>query len=304
MKTDVLIIGSGISGLTAGVYALRYGLDVYLCDFSYPGGQIALAPEIENYPPLYGINGDEFCLKLADWYRKNGGTINSEKVLSVEKINGDFLVTTNKNCIFAKAVIAANGAKRNTLGCIGENEFIGKGISWCAQCDGLFFKDKKVAVIGGGNTALGEALHLSELCEAVYIIVRKNTFKASPIMVEKIKEKSNIKVFMKHTVHRFIGSSMLEAVELKSDDDSLKTLNVSGVFEAIGSVPDNSMFISLAEFDSFGYIITNKYCRTLTPGLYAVGDNRSVRYRQLVTAAADGCVAASECYKYILGIPD
>jgi len=304
MKTDVFIIGAGISGLTAGVYAQRYGLDVYLCDCRYPGGQIALAPKIENYPPLYGISGDDFCLKLADWYRKNGGTLRTEKVLSVEKLNGEFVVTTNKNKIIAKTVIAANGAKRKTLDCIGEKEFIGRGISWCAQCDGLFFKNKKVAVIGGGNTALGEALHLSELCETVYIIIRKNNFKASPTLIEKINEKNNIVILKEHTVHRFIGSSMLEAVELKTYDGSLKTLEVSGVFEAIGSIPDNSMFISLAEFDSFGYIITNRYCRTLTPGLYAVGDSRSIRYRQLVTAASDGCIAASECYKYILGIPD
>ncbi len=305
MKTDVFVIGAGIAGLTAGVYSLRYGMNVYLCDSGFAGGQISLAPKIENYPGAYGISGDAFCENLATWYTKNGGTIQSEKVISIEKINGNFLVKTDKNEILTKTVIAANGAKRRSLGCIGEDKFIGKGISWCAQCDGTFFRGKNVAVIGGGNTAVGEALHLSDLCAEVYVVLRKDAFRASPVLVEKLKEKSNITVLYSYTVNKFVGSSHLDLVELKSvRDNSIKEIEVSGVFEAIGSIADNSMFISLAEFDDTGYIITNKFCQTKTPGLYAAGDARSSRYRQLVTAASDGCIAASESYKYISGIPD
>ena len=305
MKTDVFVIGGGIAGLTAGVYSLRYGLSVYLCESEFCGGQIALAPAIENFPGAYGISGDEFCRNLTTWYSKNGGMIYNEKVVSVEETDGLFVVTTDKNKVVAKTVIAANGAKRRSLGCDGEEDFIGRGISWCAQCDGTFFRGKDVAVIGGGNTAAGEALHLSDICNRVYIILRKDKFKASEYLVEKLKQRPNVTIVYNYTVNKFIGSSHLEMTELKSvTDGSVKKLEVSGVFEAIGSISDNSMFISLAEFDDAGYMITNRYCRTKTPGLYAIGDATSVRYRQLVTAASDGCVAASECYKYILGIPD
>lgn len=305
MNTEVFVIGGGIAGLTAGVYSLRYGLSVYLCESEFCGGQIALAPKIENYPGAYGITGGEFCQNLSTWYSENNGIIHNEKVISVEQTDGLFVVTTDKNKVYAKTVIAANGAKRRSLGCEGEDKFIGKGISWCAQCDGTFFKGKDVAVIGGGNTAAGEALHLSEFCNRVYIILRKDRFKASLFLVEKLKERPNVTIVYNHTVNKFKGSSQLEMIELKSvTDDSIKEIEVSGVFEAIGTISDNSMFISLAEFDDTGYMITNRYCRTKTPGLYAIGDAASVRYRQLVTAASDGCVAASECYKYILGIPD
>ena len=305
MKTDVFIIGAGISGLTAGVYSLRYGLDVYLCEKDYCGGQITKAPAIENYPAMYGINGYEFSERLLEWYNQNGGVIHNEKVESVEYTHGEFIVKTNKNTVHSKTVIAANGTVRKNLGCKNEDKFIGKGISWCAQCDGNFFKGKDVAVIGGGNTALGEALHLSQICNRVYGVIRKNEFRASNHLIEKLLSKRNVAVLKNYIVNQFMGNELLEAVELKSlTDGSLKEIKVAGTFEAIGSVSDNSMFISLAEFDSHGFIITNKYCRTLTPGLYAVGDSRSVIYRQLVTAASDGCVAASECYRYILGIPE
>ena len=305
MNTDVFVIGGGIAGLTAGVYSLRYGLSVYLCESEFCGGQIALAPTVENFPGAYGISGDEFCQNLGTWYSKNGGMVYNEKVVSVEETDGLFVVTTDKNRLIAKTVIAANGAKRRSLGCDGEDDFIGRGISWCAQCDGTFFRGKDVAVIGGGNTAAGEALHLSDLCNRVYVILRKDKFKASSFLVEKLKERSNVTVIYNYKVNKFAGSSHLEMIELKSvKDGSIRELEVSGVFEAIGTISDNSMFISLAEFDDAGYMITNRYCRTKTPGLYAIGDAASVRYRQLVTAASDGCVAASECYKYILGIPD
>lgn len=304
MKKDVFIIGSGIAGLTAGVYALRCGLNVYLCDNSIVGGQIATAPQIENYPAMFGIDGYEFSLKLKNWFESNGGVINNERVISVENIESDFIVTTNKNSYYSKTVICANGAKRRKLEAVGEEKYIGKGISWCAQCDGMLYKGKTVGVIGGGNTAVGEALHLSEICSKVYLILRKNDFRASKVMLDKLDEKSNITILKPYKVNEFKGDDLLSSIELISTaDGSLKNLDVSGVFEAIGAVPDNSMFISLAEFDENGYIITNKNCRTKTPGLYAAGDSRSQKYRQLVNAASDGCIAALEAYNYIAGIP-
>ena len=304
MKKDVFVIGSGIAGLTAGVYALRCGLNVYLCDNSIVGGQIATAPQIENYPAMFGIAGYEFSLKLKNWFESNGGIINNEKVLSIEKIDSEFILTTDKNSYYSKTVICANGAKRRKLGAIGEEEFIGKGISWCAQCDGMFYKGKTVAVVGGGNTAVGEALHLSEICSDVYLILRRDEFKASKVMLDKLSEKKNISVLKPYQVNEFKGDTFLSSIDLISTaDGSLKTLDVSGVFEAIGADSDNSMFISLAEFDKNGYIITNKNCHTKTPGLYAAGDSRSQKYRQLVNAASDGCIAALEAYNYIAGIP-
>ena len=305
MKKDVFIIGAGIAGLTAGVYALRYGMNVYLCDNGIVGGQITQAPQIENYPAMFGISGVDFSESLRNWFTSNGGIINNEKVESVEETNGEFIIKTNKNTYMSKTVISANGAKRRSIGCVGEDKFIGRGISWCAQCDGMFFRGKRVAVIGGGNTAVGEALHLSEICSDVYLILRSNNFKASKNMQDKLKEKSNITVLKSCKVSKFFGNEFLSGIELKSVlDNSIKTLEVSGVFEAIGTVADNSMFISLAEFDENGYIITGKYCQTKTPGLYAAGDSRSQKYRQLVTAASDGCIAASEAYKFISGIPN
>jgi thioredoxin reductase (NADPH) len=304
MKKDVFIIGAGIAGLTAGVYALRYGMNVYLCDNGMVGGQITQAPQIENYPAMFGVNGFEFSEGLRNWFVSNGGVINNEKVLSVEKSDNEFIITTNKNTYISKTVISANGAKRRTLGCSGEEEFTGRGISWCAQCDGMFFRGKNVAVIGGGNTAVGEALHLSEICREVYLIMRKDSFKAARAMQDKLKEKSNIQVLKSYKVNKFFGEDFLQGAELQSlSDNSVKTIEISGAFEAIGTIAENSMFISLAEFDEDGYIITGKYCQTKTPGLYAAGDSRSQKYRQLVTAASDGCVAASEAYKYITGIP-
>lgn len=305
MKKDIFIIGAGIAGLTSAVYALRYGMSVHICDNGMPGGQIAEAPSIENYPAMFGIKGEEFSEGLLNWFTKNGGTLNREKVISVEKSDSEFIITTNKDTYISKTLIAANGAKRRSLGCIGEDKFIGRGISWCAQCDGMFFRGKKVAVIGGGNTAVGEALHLSEICSEVYLVLRSDKFRATVNMQNKLKEKSNITVLKSYTVNKFLGGEFLDSVELKSTlDNSIKEIKVSGVFEAVGTLADNSMFLSLAEFDDSGYIITNKYCLTKTPGLYAAGDCRSQKYRQLVTAAADGCIAASEAYKYISGISD
>lgn len=304
MKKDVFIIGAGIAGLTAGVYALRCGLNVYLCDNSYPGGQIANSPQIENYPAMFGISGFEFSQNLKEWFESNGGIINNEKVVSLEKTDGEFLVSTNKASYHSKTVICANGAKRRKLGACGEEEFIGKGISWCAQCDGMFYKNKTVAVVGGGNTAVGEALHLSAICSKVYLILRRNEFRASKVLTDKLVEKNNITVLKSHTVNKFMGNNLLSSIELIStQSNSVKILEVSGVFEAIGADSDNSMFISLAEFDENGYIITNKNCRTITPGLYAAGDTRSQKYRQLVNSASDGCVSALEAYNYIAGIP-
>ncbi len=305
MKKDVFIIGAGIAGLTAAVYAIRYGMNVHICDNGMAGGQISEAPSIENYPAMFGIKGEDFSESLLNWFKKNGGTINREKVVSIEKSDGEFIITTNKDTYISKTVIASNGAKRRSLGSIGEDKFIGRGISWCAQCDGMFFKGKKVAVIGGGNTAVGEALHLSEICSEVYLVLRSENFRATQNMQNKLKEKSNITVLKSYTVNRFLGNDVLDSIELKSSlDNSLKEIKLSGVFEAIGTLADNSMFISLAEFDDAGYIITNKDCLTKTPGLYAAGDCRSQKYRQLVTAAADGCIAASEAYKYVSGITD
>lgn len=304
MKKDVFVIGAGIAGLTAGVYALRYGMNVYLCDNGMVGGQITQAPQIENYPAMFGVNGFDFSENLRNWFISNGGVINNEKVLSVEKADNEFIITTNKNTFVSRTVISANGAKRRTLDCEGEEEFTGRGISWCAQCDGMFFRGKSVAVIGGGNTAVGEALHLSEICSKVYLVMRKDSFKAARAMQDKLKEKSNIIVLKSYKVNKFFGEDFLQGAELQSlSDNSVKTIEISGAFEAIGTIPENAMFISLAEFDEDGYIITGKYCQTRTPGLYAAGDSRSQKYRQLVTAASDGCIAASEAYKYITGIP-
>lgn len=304
MKKDVFVIGSGIAGLTAGVYALRCGLNVYLCDNAIVGGQIATAPKIENYPAMFGVDGYEFSINLKNWFESNGGVINNERVISVENIGNEFIVTTNKNSYTSKTVICANGAKRRKLGVVGEEEFTGKGISWCAQCDGMFYRGKKVAVIGSGNTAVGEALHLSELCSEVYLILRRDEFSASKVMTDKLSEKKNINVIKSYRVNEFKGNEFLSSIELMSTKDgSSRNLDVSGVFEAIGADSDNSIFISLAEFDENGFIITNKNCRTKTPGLYAAGDSRSQKYRQLVNAASDGCVAALEAYNYIAGIP-
>ena len=222
-----------------------------------------------------------------------GAEVKYEQVISIEDKGDIKIVGTEENLYECKAVILATGAKNRKLGLEKENELIGYGVSYCATCDGAFYKNKDVAVVGGGNTAIEDALFLTNYCNKVYVIHRRNQFRADPKDVDQLKEKENVEFVMNSTVEKILGDTIVEGIEVKDQNTKeKKTINVSGVFIAVGQEPDNTMFSNLVKLDDSGYIIAKEDCMTNVKGIYTAGDCRTKTVRQLTTAAADGAVAA------------
>lgn len=306
---DVIIVGAGTAGLTAAIYALRAGKSVLVLEQGTYGGQIINTPKVENYPGIEQISGYEFASGLFRQAEKLGMEYRNEKVtdirlekeaakaeeaLSSAEVKKDRkVVETTEQSYQAKALILATGAKNRPLGIEKEAEYVGRGISYCATCDGMFFRGKKVAVVGGGNTALEDAAFLSNYCEKVYLIHRREEFRGEEKLVEELRNRDNVEFLLNKTVQSLEGDLTLEAVLLRdknSGEDS--RLEISGLFVAIGQVPENGVFASLIELDGNGYILAGEDCRTNVDGIFAAGDCRSKTVRQLTTAAADGAVAA------------
>ncbi len=297
--TDIIIIGAGTAGLSAAIYALRAGKSVLLMEQLTYGGQIINTPEVENYPGIKSISGFDFAQGLYEQAEALGAELKYEQVTGIE--DGEVKkVKTSGGEYECKAIILATGAKNRPLGLDKETEFIGSGISYCATCDGAFFKGRVVAVNGGGNTALEDALFLSNYCKKVYLIHRRDEFRGEAKQVDKLKEKENIEFVLNSTITELLGEDELKGVRVHdkvSGED--KDIELDGLFIAIGQIPENAAFAPLVELDKGGYIVAGEDCRTNVDGIYAAGDCRTKTVRQLTTAAADGAVAALAACAYI-----
>ncbi len=297
---DIIVIGAGPAGLTAALYALRADKTVLVLEKATFGGQITFSPQIENYPGFAKMSGNEFAEKLVDQVISQGADIEMETVTGIRD-NGDTkTVITEDGEHEAKAVIIATGVKHRQTGLPNENELVGEGISYCAVCDGAFFKGQTVAVLGGGNSALQEAVLLSEGCEKVYVIQNLDCFTGEARLVEKLKEKDNVEFIMGTVISSLNGDGSLESLTLRKEADASESeLKVNGLFVAIGLIPNNSMFADIAGLDEWGYIDSDESCLTKTEGVFVAGDCRKKQIRQITTAAADGSVAALAACRYI-----
>ena len=297
---DLAIIGGGVAGMTAAIYAARSGMRTVIIEMSGFGGQAALTAKIENYPAFKEIEGFQLAADMKAQVDALGVESVSAKVKSVEKSSDTFTVVTDSASIESKTVIIANGVTRRELGIKGEDEFRGRGVSWCAVCDGGFFRKKKVAVIGAGNSALGDAIYLSNLCEEVYLIFRREHPTASQSYIDKLAGLPNIKLMPRHIPVEIKGDRRVRALTVKSLETGEETdIEVSGVFEAVGLIPDNAVFSNIVELDERGYIVADSEMRTKTDGVFAAGDTRVKHLRQIVTACADGAVAATSAHAYL-----
>ena len=289
---DVIIVGAGCAGLTAAVYALRAGKTVLILEAETIGGQISSSPKVENFPSIKSISGAEFSSNLFDQATDLGADFELDRVTKV--INGDVKkVITEYGEYECKALILATGVKHRKLDLENVDDYEGNGISYCAVCDGAFFKGMKVAVNGGGNSALQSAEMLSEICEKVYLIHRRDTFRGEKTHVERLEKIPNIEFVLNSTVTKLSGDGALECIEITDTQTGDKsTLEISGLFAMIGQIPQNSVFADVVELDEAGYIKAGEDCKTSADGIYAAGDCRTKTVRQLTTAAADGAVAA------------
>ena len=295
---DIIIIGAGPAGMTAAIYGRRARKSVLVIEALSYGGQIINTLDIENYPVEPHISGFDFATKLYGQAKELGTEFVFEKAFEIIDKNDYKEVRTNNNSYQGKAIIIATGASNRKLGLDQEEKLIGKGISYCATCDGNFYRKKDVAVVGGGNTAIEDALYLANIANKVHLIHRRDEFRASPSEVEKLKEKENVEIHYNSVVSNIIGENHLEKIEILEDDE-MKEIEISGLFIAVGQIPANEIFKDLINVDNNGYIISDEKCHTNIEGIYVAGDNRTKELRQLVTATADGAVAATEAIKYI-----
>lgn len=291
---DILIIGAGPAGLTAAVYALRAGKSVLLLEKKQVGGQIVNTPDIENYPAIPHISGYEFAENLRAQALSFGAEIIFDTAVSIVDSPEKKVVKTASGQEYeGRAVILATGAKNRPMGLRREEELIGRGVSYCATCDGMFFRKKDVAVVGGGNTALSDALFLSNYCNKVYLIHRRDGFRGSKSEVEKLKKRENVEFVLNTVVTELIGEPKLTAIKTEdAKGGNVRKIAVSGLFVAIGQMPENEAFGDLVVLDEKGYIVSDERLTTKTPGIYTAGDCRTKDVRQLATAVSDGAVAA------------
>ncbi len=297
---DIIIIGAGPAGLTAAIYARRASKSVLVLEALSYGGQIINTPDIENYPAAMHISGYDFATKVYEQAQELGAEFVFEKAVGI-KDNGDTKeVITDDNTYTAKAIIIATGSENRKLGVENEDKLVGRGISYCATCDGAFYRGKKVAVVGGGNTALEDALYLADLAETVYLIHRRDAFRGDESTVNALKERNNVKFIYNSNVTKLIAEKRLTAIEVTDKNtQEVTTIELNGLFVAVGRIPENQNFAQLIKLDDSGYVSAGEDCITNVPGIYAAGDNRTKSVRQLVTATADGAVAATEAVRFV-----
>ena len=301
MLYDIIIIGAGPAGLTSAIYAKRANKNVLVLEAKNYGGQIINTLDIENYPANEHISGFDFATNLYNQAKNLGAEIKYEKVVDINNLGKEKEVITTKNTYKTKTIIIATGSENRKLGLPNEDEFASKGISYCATCDGAFYKEKTVAVVGGGNTALEDALYLADLASKVYLIHRRDEFRGEESTINLLKEKDNIEFLYNSNVTKLNTKDRLESIEVTSNDGETRTIDVDALFIAIGRIPENQNFAKLINLDNAGYIISNEYCHTNVEGIFVAGDNRVKELRQLVTATSDGAIAAVEAIKYING---
>ena len=298
---DIIIVGGGPAGLTAAVYGLRAGKSVVVIEKNGFGGQIAYSPKVENIPGTQQISGAEFADKLTEQAMSLGADMELETVTGLEKTETGFVVhTEDGNDFEGKTVILALGVKHRMLGLPGEEELIGGGISFCAVCDGAFYAGQDVAMIGGGNSALQEALLLAETSKSVTVIQNLATFTGEKKLAQALMEKDNVTVHFSTLVTGYRSENgVLTGLDLRSEDGREFAISVDGAFLAVGLMPENEAFADQAALNQWGYFDSAEDCRTRTEGLFVAGDCRSKRIRQVVTAASDGAVAAMAACMYL-----
>ena len=295
---DTIIIGGGPAGLCAAIYLLRANKNVLLFESETLGGAITKSDIVENYPGISEISGLELGSNMASQAKNLGLEIIMQKVLAINKEKDIFSVSVKNNKYYAKTIVYATGTRPRMLDCKGAESFIGKGISTCATCDGFFFKNKSVLVVGGGNTALTDALYLSNICSHVYVSYRRDNLRGEPLKIKRLKSKENVTILYNSIVKEIIGRDVIEKVSL-TVDDTQKEINVSGVFVAIGSIPNTELIKDLVTLDQNGYALSNYQLETTVPGLYVAGDVREKNVRQLTTAVSDGTIVSKEILDYL-----
>lgn len=298
---DIIIIGGGPAGLTAAIYGARAGKKVLVLEGKALGGQIVNALDVQNYPGFSSVSGVELASNMYNQVLQFGGEVKFERAMGIK----DKIVRTDGGEYKAKAIILATGAENRKLGLYGEDKLVGKGVSYCATCDGNFYKDKIVAVVGGGNTALEDAVYLAGIAKKVYLIHRRDEFRGDAENVKRMKELKNIELVMRANVREILGDEKVSGlvVEVQDGDDSKETsereLEVDGVFFAIGYEPQAGEFADSVKLDKDGYIETKDGVHTSTEGIYVAGDARAKELKQLVTATSDGAMAADAAIKEI-----
>ncbi|MDE6357600.1 MAG: thioredoxin-disulfide reductase [Eubacteriales bacterium] len=298
---DIVIIGSGPSGIAAAIYAERAKLKTITLEKQYmSGGQVLNTYEVDNYPGLPEINGFDMGVKFKEHAQKLGATFVTDEVLNLEIMDNIKKVNCKKNSYLTKTIIIATGAKHRHLNVKGEEELFGKGVSYCATCDGAFFKEKTVAVIGGGDVALEDAIFLSRLCKKVYLIHRRDEFRGAKIYQEKVFSIDNIEIIWDTVVSEIKGKDEVTGIDIKNvKTDETSTIDLDGVFVAIGIVPNSHIFEEHLQLDDGNYIIAGEDCETSVKGVFVAGDVRTKHLRQVVTAVSDGANAVTSVEKYL-----
>lgn len=290
---DIIIIGAGPAGLTAALYALRANKKVLVFEAKSYGGQIINAAKIENYPGIENISGFDYATNLYNQVTKLNGEIKYE---TVTRVTENKEVFTNNGKYEAKAIIIATGSANRMLNIENEKKYIGKGVSYCATCDGNFFKDKVVAVIGGGQTAIDDVLYLSDIVKKVYLIYRGEKLNEELSKLDKLNELSNLEIILKSNVTKIMGEDVLTSIEVTNNNES-NLINIDGLFIAVGQEPKNTIFSNVVDLNEKGYIETLDGVHTKTKGIYVAGDTRVKELRQLTTAVGDGSIAATTAIK-------
>ena len=297
---DIIIVGGGPAGLTAAIYGLRAGKTVLVIEKNGFGGQIAFSPKVENIPGTISISGAEFADKLTEQAMNLGADVELETVIRVENGDTKKVSTEEGSCFEANAVILAVGVKHRMLGLDGEEELVGNGLSFCAVCDGAFYAGQDVAMIGGGNSALQEALLLSEVCNKVTVVQNLAFFTGEKKLADALVAKDNVEVFFSTVVAEYLSENgTLTGLRIRSESGDEQVLTLDGAFLAVGLVPENDAFAPLAELNDWGYFASGEDCATKTPGIFVAGDCRSKAIRQVTTATGDGAVAAMAACRYI-----
>ena len=297
---DIGIIGGGTAGMTAAIYGQRAGKRTIIIEGGTFGGQITSSPNVENYPGIARVSGSEFSMNLLDQAMKLGAETQMAQVTGIRDEGEVKVIVTPEKEYPCRSIVLATGVTHRHLGVPNEERLTGAGVSYCATCDGMFFRGKEVAVVGGGNTAIQDAEFLSDYCSKVYLIHRRDEFRGENSGVKRLKEKENVEFILSATVKELVGESMVEKLIL-NDKKTGKDfeLHVSGVFVAVGQIPKNETFADTVKLDEGGFVLASEDCLTSHPGIFAAGDCRTKEVRQLTTAAADGAVAALAACKYI-----
>lgn len=297
---DIIVIGAGTAGLSAAIYGARAGKRVLVLEGKSYGGQIISSPMVENYPGIDSISGFEFATNIYNQALGLGVTVEYERAEKLVKSGNTIKVISKDHEYEALAVVVATGAINRHLGLEREKELTGRGVSYCATCDGAFYRGKNVAMVGGGNTALEDCIFLADYCEKVYLIHRRDEFRGEKSLEERLQTKENVEILMNREVVSLEGHDRLCGIKVKNNiDGSIMNIQVEGLFIAVGQMPDNGNFRELIELDNYGYIVADESCKTNIDGIFVAGDCRTKKVRQLSTAAADGAIAGIAASEYI-----